>query len=45
MRLVFIHRATGSIMPEHRDGLPKGWAYWVERIRELAERKNRTEKQ
>jgi uncharacterized protein YndB with AHSA1/START domain len=40
-RLEFAHRALGSIQPEHRDGLPKGWQYWLERIRELAERKNR----
>jgi hypothetical protein len=43
-RLEFVHRAMGSILPEHRDGLPKGWQYWLERIRELAERKNRKEK-
>jgi len=43
MRLVFLHRGMGSIQPEHRDGLPKGWQYWLERIRELAERKNRKE--
>jgi hypothetical protein len=30
----------GLILPEHREGLPKGWAYWLERIRELAEGKN-----
>ena len=39
-RLAFLHRGMGSILPEHRDGLPKGWTYWLERIRELAERKN-----
>jgi hypothetical protein len=42
-RLVFLHRALGLILPEHRDGLPKGWQYWLERIRELAEGKNRKE--
>jgi uncharacterized protein YndB with AHSA1/START domain len=42
-RLVFLHRALGLILPEHRDGLPKGWEYWLEHIRELAERKNRKE--
>ena len=31
-RLVFLHRGLGLIVPEHRDGLPKGWAYWLERI-------------
>jgi hypothetical protein len=31
----------GSISPEHRDGLPQGWQYWLERIRELAESKTR----
>jgi hypothetical protein len=40
-RLVFLHRAVGLIQPEHRDNLPKGWQHWLERIRELAERKNR----
>jgi uncharacterized protein YndB with AHSA1/START domain len=42
-RLVFLHRAMGLILPEHREGLPKGWDYWLERIRELAELKNRKE--
>jgi uncharacterized protein YndB with AHSA1/START domain len=42
-RLAFLHRAMGRIPLEHRDGLPKGWEYWLERIRELAERKNRKE--
>ena len=40
-RLVCLHRAIGLIQPEHRDGMPEGWKYWLERIRELAERKNR----
>ena len=44
-RLVFLHRAMGLILPEHRDGMPEGWKYWLERIRELAERKNRKETQ
>jgi hypothetical protein len=39
-RLAFLHRAVGWILPEHRDGLPQGWQYWLDRIRELAERKN-----
>jgi uncharacterized protein YndB with AHSA1/START domain len=44
-RLMFLHRAMGVVVPEHRDGLPQGWAYWLERIRELAERKNRQDTQ
>jgi uncharacterized protein YndB with AHSA1/START domain len=44
-RLVFLHRSLGSILPEHRDGLPEGWEYWLKRIRELAEGKNRKETQ
>ena len=44
-RLAFLHRGMGLIQPEHRDGLPKGWEHWLERIRELAERKNRKETQ
>jgi len=43
-RLAFLHRAVGWISPEHRDGLPQGWQYWLERIRELAERKDRKKK-
>ncbi len=42
-RLAFIHRAMGRILPEHRDGMPKGWEDWLQRIRERAERKNRKE--
>jgi hypothetical protein len=44
-RLVFLHRAMGWTLPEHRDGLPKGWQHWLERIRELAERKTPKETQ
>jgi len=44
-RLGFLHRAMGVILPEHRAGLPEGWQYWLERIRELAERKNRQQTQ
>jgi uncharacterized protein YndB with AHSA1/START domain len=42
-RLVFLHRALGLILPEHRDGMPEGWAHGLERIRELAEGKHRKE--
>jgi hypothetical protein len=42
-RLAFLHRGLGSITAEHRDGLPQGWGYWLERMRGLAERKNRKE--
>jgi hypothetical protein len=44
-RVVLLHRTMGLILPEHRDGLPKGWTYWLEHIRELAERKNRKQTQ
>jgi uncharacterized protein YndB with AHSA1/START domain len=40
-RLTFVHRAMGLIIPEHRDGMPEGWQHGLERIRELAERKNK----
>lgn len=39
-RLVFFHRAMGLIPPDQRDGFAQGWQYWVERIRDLAERKS-----
>jgi uncharacterized protein YndB with AHSA1/START domain len=38
-RLTLIHRAMGLIPPEHRDGMPEGWEFGLNRIRELAERK------
>ena len=44
-RLSFVHHGMGLILPEHLEGMPKGWGHWLERIRELAERKNRKEKQ
>jgi hypothetical protein len=28
------------MLSEHRDGLAEGWGYWLDRIRDLAERKN-----
>jgi hypothetical protein len=40
-RLSFVHRSLGMVLSEHREGLPKGWTHWLERIRELAERKKR----
>ena len=40
-RLTFCHRAMGLILPEHRDGMPKGWEHKLQRVRELAERKNK----
>ena len=42
-RLSFLHRAMGLILPEHREGMNEGWTYWMEHIRELAERKHRKE--
>jgi uncharacterized protein YndB with AHSA1/START domain len=44
-RLVFLHRGMGAILPEHRDGMPKGWENWLESIRQRAESKNRKEPQ
>jgi len=38
-RLAFVHRALGLILPDHREGMPKGWAHWIDKIRDLAERK------
>jgi hypothetical protein len=40
-RLVFLHRSLGLFLPDHRDNLYKGWAHWLERIRERAERKKK----
>ncbi len=38
-QLAFLHRGMGLILPELRDGMPKGWAHWADRIRQRAERK------
>ena len=38
-RLAFLHRGLGQITPQHRDGMPKGWGQWLDRIRQTAERK------
>ena len=39
-RLEFQHRAIGLILPQHRDGVSQGWQFWLERIRDLAQRKS-----
>lgn len=38
-RLTLIHRAMGTIQPEHREGMPKGWEYGLSRVKLIAERK------
>lgn len=38
-RLTFMHRGMGLISAEHRDGMPKGWGHWLDKIRMRAERK------
>ena len=35
--LKFTHQSVGVIAPEHRDGMPEGWAYKLKRMREIAE--------
>jgi hypothetical protein len=42
-RVKFVHRASGLILPELRDGVNvnKGWSSLMTRIREVAERKAR----
>src|SRR4051812_3124209 len=36
-RLVLTHRAMGLIDEQHREGLPKGFEFWVKRMKDLAE--------
>lgn len=31
------HQSMGLIMPSHRDGMPQGWTYKFDRIRQIAE--------
>lgn len=38
-RLAFVHRGMGLITAQHREGMPKGWGHWIDRIRDRAERK------
>jgi uncharacterized protein YndB with AHSA1/START domain len=38
-RLRLLHRAIGQISPEHREGVNKGWEFIINRVREIAERK------
>jgi uncharacterized protein YndB with AHSA1/START domain len=38
-RLSLTHRALGEIIPEHREGVQKGWAHKLDRIRQEAERR------
>ena len=40
-RLKFTHQAIGLIPPEHRDGMPKGFEFWLERVRQLAENRKK----
>lgn len=35
--LKFTHQAMGLIVPQHRDGMPEGWDFKANRIREIAE--------
>ncbi|MFG0256785.1 MAG: SRPBCC domain-containing protein [Phycisphaerales bacterium JB043] len=37
-RVSLIHRAMGTLDPEHRDGMPEGWESFLEHVREIAER-------
>src|ERR1700756_2971554 len=32
-RLAFLHRAAGLILPQHREGMPRGWGQWIDKIR------------
>ena len=36
-RLTLIHRATGQISDEHREGVREGWSYGMNRVKEIAE--------
>ena len=35
--LTFTHQSMGVIAPEHRDGMPEGWAFKLTRMRQIAE--------
>jgi uncharacterized protein YndB with AHSA1/START domain len=40
-RLVFHHRAMGTMPPEYLAEMPEGWEYWIEQVRKRAEEKRR----
>jgi uncharacterized protein YndB with AHSA1/START domain len=40
-RIAMWHRAIGAILPEHRDGMPGGWAHDLALIRTAAERRTK----
>ena len=40
-RLTIHHRAMGLIPPEYLDGMSEGWEHGLQRIREIAEKKNK----
>jgi uncharacterized protein YndB with AHSA1/START domain len=37
-KLAFQHRAMGFILPDHREGMPKGWGIWIDHIRQRADK-------
>jgi uncharacterized protein YndB with AHSA1/START domain len=39
-RLSLIHRALGTIPPEHREGFNEGWDHGLRRVKEIAESKS-----
>jgi hypothetical protein len=40
-RLQLTHRAMGIIEAQHRDGMPKGFDFWIQRVKHLAEHRLR----
>jgi uncharacterized protein YndB with AHSA1/START domain len=40
-RLAFAHRGMGQISAQHREGMPKGWTLWIDKIRQRAEKKSK----
>jgi uncharacterized protein YndB with AHSA1/START domain len=42
--LTFVHRGMGLISPQHREGMPKGWGHWIDKIRQRAEKARQRKK-
>jgi uncharacterized protein YndB with AHSA1/START domain len=38
-RLRLVHRAIGQILPDHREGVSRGWSHILAKVREAAERR------
>jgi hypothetical protein len=41
VKVTLVHRGFGDIDPAHREGVQKGWQYKLERVKAIADRRNK----